>query len=65
MGSNVGNTRSGEEVARLLELISKAPKATTDATPEPEKPRNGKWKAKSIAGMKVRSHGRVNKTKGK
>jgi hypothetical protein len=36
MGSNVGNTRSGEETARLLELISKAPKATTDATPEPE-----------------------------
>lgn len=65
MGSNVGNTRSGEEVARLLELISKAPKATTAATPEPEKPRNGKWKTKAIAGMNVRSHGRVNKTKGK
>ncbi len=63
MGSNVGNTRSGEEVARLLELISKAPKATTDATPEPEKPRNGKWKAKSI--VNVRSRGRVNRTKGK
>jgi hypothetical protein len=65
MGSNVGNTRSGEEVARLLELISKAPKATTDATPEPDKPRNDKWKTKAIAGMKVRSHGRVNRTKGK
>jgi hypothetical protein len=50
MGSNVGNTRSGEEVARLLELISKAPKATTDATPEPEKPRNGKWKSKVDSG---------------
>ena len=63
MGANVGNTRSGEEVARLLELISKAPKATTDATPEPEKPRNGKWKSKSV--VNVRSRGRVNRTKGK
>jgi hypothetical protein len=63
MGANVGNTKSTEETARLLELISKAPKATTDATPEPEKPRNGKWKAKSIGN--VRSRGRVNRTKGK
>jgi hypothetical protein len=65
MGANVGNTKSTEETARLLELISKAPKATTDATPEPDKPRNDKWKTKAIAGMNVRSRGRVNRTKGK
>jgi hypothetical protein len=65
MGANVGNTKSERETARLLELISKAPKPTTDATPEPEKSRNDKWKTKAMAGMGIKSRGRVNKTKGR
>ena len=63
MGANVGNTRSNDETTRLLELMSKMPKATTNVTPEPEKPRNDRWKAKSA--VNVRSRGRVNRTKGK
>jgi hypothetical protein len=59
---NVGNSRTQDEVDKLMQKLASLPKATTDATPMPEKKANDKWKHKSIA--KARG-GRINKTKGK
>jgi hypothetical protein len=59
---NVGNSRTQDEVDKLMQKLASLPKATTDATPIPEKKANDKWKHKSIA--KARG-GRINKTKGK
>jgi hypothetical protein len=59
---NVGNSRTQDEIDKLMQKLASLPKATTDATPIPEKKANDKWKHKSIA--KARG-GRINKTKGK
>jgi hypothetical protein len=59
---NVGNSRTQDEVDKLMQKLASLPKATTDATPMPEKKASDKWKHKSIA--KARG-GRVNRTKGK
>jgi len=59
---NVGNSRTQDEVDKLMQKLASLPKATTDATPIPEKKANDKWKHKSLA--KARG-GRINKTKGK
>lgn len=60
--SNIGNTRSQDEVDKLMQKLASLPKATTDDTPTPEKKANDKWKHKTLA--KARG-GRVNRTKGK
>ena len=60
--SNIGNTRSQDEVDKLMQKLASLPKATTDATPTPEKKASGKWKHKSVAKA---WGGRINKTKGK
>lgn len=63
MAINAIKLQSEEDAAHLLELFAKLPKVTTTAEPEPKKPRNDNWKAKSI--NPIRSRGRVNRTKGK
>jgi hypothetical protein len=62
MGVKVSNVRSEAETARLMEQLSRLPKATTDAAPEPPKPVNTKWRHRSTTNA---VGGRVNRTKGK
>jgi hypothetical protein len=59
---NVGNTRTQDEVDKLMQKLASLPKATTDATPMSDKKANDKWKHKSLATARG---GRINKTKGK
>jgi hypothetical protein len=59
---NVGNTRTQDEVDKLMQKLASLPKATTDATPLPDKKANDKWKHKSLATARG---GRINRTKGK
>lgn len=59
----IANTRTQDEVDRLMQQLSSLPKATTDATPASEKKANDNWKRKTTT--KIRSSGRVNRTKGK
>jgi len=60
--SNIGNARKQDEVDKLMQKLASLPKATTDATPMPEKKANDKWKHKTLAKA---LGGRTNKTKGK
>jgi hypothetical protein len=59
---NVGNTRTQDEVDKLMQKLASLPRATTDATPMPDKKANDKWKHKSLATARS---GRINRTKGK
>jgi hypothetical protein len=59
---NVGNTRTQDEVDKLMQKLASLPKATTDATPIPDKKASDKWKHKSLATARG---GRINRTKGK
>jgi hypothetical protein len=63
MGVKANHMRAESDIERLMQQLSKLPKATTDATPEPPEQRSTKWRHKSNTG--VTSGGRVNKTKGK
>ena len=58
----VKNVRSEAETARLMEQLSRLPKANTNAEPEPPKPTNTKWRHRSTTNAVM---GRVNRTKGK
>ena len=62
MGVKIGNVRSEDEVARLMEQLSKLPKANTESTPTPTEGRSKKWRHRSTTNAVT---GRVNKTKGK
>ena len=61
------NQKTGGEVGNLLELLNSLPKpmTRTEEPEEPQKPKNEQWKLKTMRGMKIRTIGRVNKTKGK
>lgn len=63
MGIKLRNQASDAETTRLLEQLSRLPKATTDATPSQPEERSAKWRHKST--VNVASNGRVNRTRGK
>jgi hypothetical protein len=59
----IAHSRTQAEIDELMRQLSSLPKASTNASPEDIKKINDKWKHKST--VKVRSNGRVNRTRGK